>query len=201
VPPSPDAAGAGDGDGPHLTLWQRLKYTLVRPDDDATPGAPAGDRPLDEIEDLVRRADDKERAIGLVAAPVAALLAFLIVGTLVHDDPPAGAKNHVNPSLYHSLEFVLLALSVLILVTALWRKRLFLGMALVLYGLAVFNLHYWGFGIPFVLAGAWYLVRAYRLQQELRRVEAGEGGGASGKARPPADGSRPRPNKRYTPPT
>jgi len=109
-------------------------------------------------------------------------------------------KNHVNTSLYYSLELVLLGLSVLILVTALWRKRLFIGIALVLFGLGVFNLHYWGFGIPFVLAGAWYLVRAYRLQQELKRAEAVEGPPRP-KGREPSNGPRPRPNKRYTPPT
>ena len=73
-----------------------------------------------------------------------------------------------------------------ILVSALWRKRLFLGIALALFGLAVFNLHYWGFGVPFLLAGAWYLVRAYRFQQELKRVE--------GSGRPdvsPSSGARP----------
>ena len=53
-----------------------------------------------------------------------------------------------------------------------------MGIALCLYGLAVFNLHYWGFGVPFLMAGAWYLVRAYRLQQELKRAEAA-GPGAS----------------------
>ena len=39
-----------------------------------------------------------------------------------------------------------------------------------LYGLAVFNLHYWGFGVPFILVGAWLLVRAYRLQRDLREA-------------------------------
>ena len=42
-------------------------------------------------------------------------------------------------------------------------------MVMALYGLAVFNLHYWGFGVPFILAGAWLLVRAYRLQRDLQR--------------------------------
>ena len=46
---------------------------------------------------------------------------------------------------------MILGLSVLILVSSLLRKRLFQGITMALYGLAVFNLHYWGFGIPFVL--------------------------------------------------
>jgi hypothetical protein len=92
---------------------------------------------------------------------------------------------------------VLLGLAVLILVSSMMRKRLFQGITLALYGLAVFNLRYWGFGIPFVLAGAWYLVRAYRLQQELKRAEAGSPGAS--RAKGVSSGPRPRANKRYTP--
>jgi hypothetical protein len=80
----------------------------------------------------------------------------------------------------------------------LWRKRLFLGISMALFGLAVFNLHYWGFGVPFLLAGAWYLVRAYRFQQELKRAETGS---PPPRAKRSTNGSRPRSNKRYTPPT
>ena len=50
---------------------------------------------------------------------------------------------------------MLLGLALLMLVTAWWRKRLFLGITMALYGLAIFNLHYWGFGIPYILAAAW----------------------------------------------
>ena len=175
-----------------------MKYSLVRADDSAPDEAPE-ERSVTEVEAEIRRANDKERAIGLVAAPVAAGLAFIIDAALISNDPKTGPK-HVDPSLYHSLLFVMLGLSALMLVTALWRKRLFLGMALALYGLAVFNLHYWGFGVPFLLAGAWYLVRAYRLQQELKKLGGG-GGAPSPKNAPPTNGTRPRRNKRYTPPT
>jgi hypothetical protein len=171
---------------------------MVRPDDDPGDTGPAKDRSADEIESDVRRADDKERAIGLIAAPVAALISFLIIGADINHDPAVGTKNYVNPSLYHELLVVLLVLSALMMVTALWRKRMFLGISLALYGLAVFNLHYWGFGVPFLLAGGWYLVRAYRLGQELKKAEAG-----SPRVRPKTttNGARPRSNKRYTPPT
>ena len=92
--------------------------------------------------------------------------------------------------------------------TAWLRKRLFLGIVLALFGLGIFNLKYWGFGIPFLMAGAWLLVRAYRLQQKLKLA----GGGSKNTYGPPnsrvppnrlpsAGGVLPRPNKRYTPPT
>jgi hypothetical protein len=187
---------------PTMTRWERIKYAMVRPDDEPSDEEVArAERSAGDTEDLIKRASDKERAIGLIAAPVAAAISFIIIGADIDHDPAVGTKNYVNPSLYHELLGVLLVLSVLMLATALWRKRLFLGIVLALYGLAVFNLRYWGFGIPFVLAGAWYLVRAYRLQQDLKRATADEGAGTSSgaKHRSPS-AARPRPNKRYTPP-
>ena len=80
-----------------------------------------------------------------------------------------------------------------ILVASLLRKRLFQGITMALYGLAVFNLRFWGFGVPFLLAGAWYLVRAYRLQQALKRAEAAE------RARPPEGHVRARATPRPRP--
>jgi hypothetical protein len=200
VPKIQETGAAGNDEAPRLSAWQRLRYTIVQPDDDSDAKAKQEDRSVEEVEQDIARANDKERAIGLIAAPIAALLSFLIIGTLVHNDPPFGTKNYVSPSLYHTLQFVLLGLSVLILVTALWRKRLFLGIALALYGLAVFNLHYWGFGVPFLMGGAWYLVRSYRFSQELKRVGGGTARSPRASARP-TTGARPRANKRYTPPT
>jgi hypothetical protein len=167
-------------------------------------------RSIEELEASVRSADDKERLIGLIAAPLAAAIGILVISALITNDPPAKLSNgqlnpaHVSLALYHELGTVILILSVLMLVTAMWRKRLYLGIVTALYGLAVFNLHYWGFGVPFVLVGAWYLVRAYRLQRDLREATEGRG---SLVANPRAQGaatarrSAPKPSRRYTPPT
>jgi hypothetical protein len=94
-----------------------------------------------------------------------------------------------------TLTLVLFALAFVMLASAWFRKRLFLGVACALFGLSVFNLHYWGFGVPFLLIGSWYLVRAYRLSQKLKRAK--EDNGPSEKTGP---GRRATPNKRYTPP-
>jgi hypothetical protein len=65
----------------------------------------------------------------------------------------------------------------------------------------VFNLHYWGFGVPFILGGAWLLVRAYRLQRDLREAT---GEVASRRGRPsggtPSRATVAQRNKRYAPP-
>jgi hypothetical protein len=179
-----------------MSRWERFKYTIVQPGTEPDRSI-ADERSVEELEDAIARSDDKERTIGLVAAPLAALIGLLVGGASVN----YAKTHHLSTTLYSELTYMLLVLSVLILVTSLLRKRLFQGITLALFGLAVFNLKAWGFGFPFVLAGAWYLVRAYRLQQALKR--AGGGGPSTpnrGGSRP-TNGSRPRSNKRYTPPT
>lgn len=172
------ALGRGAGKAP---LAERLRALLLQPSKPAP--SPRGRRPprppsAPELAVRVRVADDKERLIGLLGAPFAAAIGFLVIGALLANDPPAllatgrPDKLHVAGSLYHELLGVLLLLAVLMLAMAMLRNRLFLGIVMALYGLAVFNLHYWGFGIPFLLAGSWLLVRAYRLQRDLRSSAA-----------------------------
>jgi len=161
------------------SLGDRLRSAIMKPvEPDAASTDKASDKPLsvEELEATLRSATDKERLIGLLAAPLAAAIGILVISALIVNDPPALLKNgqvnrlHVSLSLYHDLGAVLLALSVLMLATAMFRKRLYLGILMALYGLAVFNLHYWGFGVPFIMGGAWLLVRAYRLQRDLREA-------------------------------
>ena len=196
MPSSEDTGNSEDDDAPRMTRWQRFKYTFVQPDDSDDAKPAADERTVEELEEAIRSSDDKERAIGLVAAPLAALIGILVGSATIQN-----AKNtHQSTAEFVDLTYVLLALAVLVLVTSMLRKRLFQGMTLALFGLAIFNLRFWGFGIPFLLAGAWYLVRAYRLQQALKRAEA-ENPAPRPKGSARASGARPRPNKRYTPPT
>jgi hypothetical protein len=200
MPSSPVARDPGGDDAPRMTFWQRLKYSMVRPDDDPKEVKEVEIRPVEEIQADIARSNDKERAIGLVAAPVAAFIGLLIGNASVNY-----AKSHnLSTSVYDKLTYVLLGLSVLVLLTSWLRKRMFQGITLALYGLAIFQLHYtyFGFAAPFLLAGAWYLIRAWRLQQELKVAEAAgpqapRPKGATTNAAAP----RPRRNKRYTPPS
>jgi len=201
-------------DGGKAPLGSRVRDALVKPvEPDAAQKAKGSDESMtvEELEDAVAFANDKERLTGLLLAPVAAAIGLLVIGDLISHDPPALKKNgqintlHVSVSLYHELELVLLALAVVMLVTAFYRKRLFLGIVMALYGLAVFNLHYWGFGVPYILAGAWLLVRAYRFQRDLREATGTGPGrarpqGRSGRGGGSGPSGRAGPNKRYTPP-
>ena len=120
-----------------------MRRTFMKPEDpDAAPGKKVPARSSRSTSSRHGQdCDDKERAIGLVAAPLAAAIGFLVVHTLVANDPAqhlkSGAlnKHYVNPSTYDDLFVVLLVLSLLMLTMALLRKRLFLGIATALYGL------------------------------------------------------------------
>ncbi|MGH9100941.1 MAG: hypothetical protein ACRDV8_12025, partial [Acidimicrobiales bacterium] len=200
--PRPSAPGATDGAGIGAKL---SRLVLKPPDPTRRDHVTAEPRTVEELENAARFADDKERLIGLLAAPVAAAIALLVYGALVANDPTAhlrdglASSKHVPQSLYGDLVGVLVVLAVAMLAAAWFRKRLFLGCAMALYGLAIFNLHYWGFGVPYVLFGAWLLVRAYRAQRDFREAEGSKasrrGGGVAALAAMP-----PR-SKRYTPPS
>lgn len=187
---------------PKEPMVDRLKRLVLKPTDpDAAPSPVAPRRSVEELEAAEKSADDKERLIGLLAAPFAAAIAVIVMSALVTHDPSArladGAINkaHVSVSIYHTLLLVLMAMSVVILALAWFRKRLYLSIVLALYGLAIFNLHYWGFGVPFVLVGAWMMVRAYRVHRDLKEATAdiGDRRMSTGMLRPHA-------SKRYTPP-
>ena len=165
---------------------ERLKRALLKPVPDDTVPTSTKDLSPAELEVEARSANDQERLLGVVAAPLAALIGLLVASAQISN----AQSLHKSTGVYFALLGVLAALSVVMLVTALLRRRLFLGMAMALYGLAVFNLRYWGFGVPFIAGAAWLLVRSYRLQRQWRET-SGPGPGPSA----------PRPSGRYTPPT
>jgi hypothetical protein len=177
---------AADPDKP--TLSERFTRAVIKADT-SEPKVDEGPRTVEEIEADIARADDKERLIGLIAAPVAGAIGLVVMQSLV----ATNAKSYSSVSL--TLTLTLLGLAAVMLAAAWFRKRLFIGLAMALYGLSIFNLKFWGFGVPYLLFGSWYLVRAYRLQQSLKLAkELGPQGG------PGAPGRRAQPNKRYTPP-
>jgi hypothetical protein len=177
---------AADPDKP--TLSERFTRAVIKADSRPTT-EPEAPQTVEELEEAVAHADDKERLIGLSVAPLAGLIAILVVSTM-------GAKAaHPTSQVDSTLVLVLFGLAFIMLASAWFRKRLYLGIACALYGLSIFNLHYWGFGVPYLLIGSWYLVRAYRLGQKLKLAKADAGpSGPDGPIR------RAQPNKRYTPP-
>lgn len=194
-------------DKPSLTV--RLQTAIMKPiDPSVAEVAPPPPQTLEELEVSAKAATDKERLIGLLAAPLAAIIGILIGAALISNDPPAhlsdGTVNklHVSVGLYQEAMVALLVLAVIMLATAYFRKRLYLAIVLVLYGLTVFNLHYWGFGLPYLMAGSWMLVHVYRTQKAVR-VASGDTSryGPTFSRKGSGYAGRPRANRRYTPPT
>jgi hypothetical protein len=208
--PAPERGSFDEADVPPRSLWQRFADLIRKPDDDrpslgqrltgamvkAESGADPKPEPttVEELEEAVNRADDKERLIGLIAAPLAGVIGLLITGSLA-----ASGSKATHGGAYAVLAIVLLGLAVLMLALAWWRKRLYLGIVMALYGISVFNLRFWGFGVPYVLVGAWYLVRAYRLNQKLKLAR--EESPSPGAPRSSGGSGGARASKRYTPRT
>jgi hypothetical protein len=209
MPDARDLSGATPDGAPPRTWWQRLSKAMLKPVDPAKASVPTKPAPprssADELRAEAKSANDKERLIGLIVAPIAAAIGILVVASLVGNDPPAllangqANKSHVSVSRYQELLVVFLVLSVAMLASAWFRKRLYLGILTALYGLALFNLHYWGFGVPFLMVGSWYLVRSYRLQRDLKEATAGRAPSGRGPKGPTID-ARAKPSSRYTPP-
>jgi hypothetical protein len=176
---------ARDPDKP--TLSERFTRAVIKADS-TEPKVDEGPKTVEEIEASIARADDRERLIGLIGAPIAGAIGLVVMQSLVANN----AKSYSSVSL--TLTLTLLGLAAVMLAAAWFRKRLYMGLTMALYGLSIFNLHFWGFGVPYLLFGSWYLVRAYRLQQSLKLAK-GDAPGGSGSAQRQA-----RPNKRYTPP-
>jgi len=192
-----------DDDAPKPGLIERLKDAMLKPAVAAELGPEEKDEgptTIPEIEAAIDRADDKERLIGLLLAPVAAAVTFIVTASLINNDAKTRLADGTiqyahNPHSYLEVGGISMILALLMLTMAWWRKRLFLGITMALFGLSFFNLHFWGFGIPYIIAGSWYLVRAYRLQEKLKLAQR-QGGGGGGTGR-----RSQVPNKRYTPPT
>ncbi len=177
---------AADPDKP--TLSERFTRAVLKADSKERPAQETPET-VEELDAAVSRMDDRERLIGLSVAPLAGLVAIIVVST--YGAKAAKPTTQVDSTLC----IALFALAFAMLGFAWFRRRLYLGIVLALYGLSIFNLHYWGFGVPFLLIGSWYLVRAYRLSQKLKLAKAE--GGVTGSDAP---GRRAQPNKRYTPP-
>src|SRR5271163_4370959 len=87
------------GQVPKKSLMNRLRGAFVKPvDPNAEPAPVNPPRTADELGVEMKTADDKERLIGLIAAPVAAIIGIVITNVAVSDDPAAFFSNGlVNP--------------------------------------------------------------------------------------------------------
>lgn len=182
----PDSITPGSRGAPR-TGWQRLSETFLRP---ASPKAGPQDQPdFSSMDDNEKRAriraiDPLERKIGIAASILAVALAIyanvpymvskIAVPTTVKPKGKvcpsyltyaASTKscNGVYPASHYVLPLVVtLVLSVAIYVTVRIRRRAPLAFTLVMTGLAFGSLIVL---VPYGLAGAWVMLRAWRTQK------------------------------------
>ena len=130
----------------------------------------------DELVVAIKRINDQERKLGLLIAPVGAVLGVLYTAYEIHINPAVGHKDHVSQSVLVLYGVARVAFSVLVALAALWRRRSFLGFALLFLGTS--------FGspivaLPFWFVGGWLIWRAFKWQKELAAITGSERRAAS----------------------
>jgi hypothetical protein len=183
-----------------VTPQRSWKTNLLGP---AQPRPAGVKRTPVELAHAIKNIDDQERVFGFAAAGVGVVLGILITVLASNDNPALGHKGHASSSLIVLEGAVRIVLSLLVVGSALTRRRAFLGFSLLFLGVAlngIFALPFWGFGAILI----W---RAYRFQKELQAM--GHSPASMRTKKPPRARSKvaattgpPRPtvSKRYTPP-
>ena len=125
-----------------------------------------GPRTQAEILSDLKRIDDRERIIGLVAGPLGAIAAVLLMYHSLAITPPIHHKGYVAPSITITYGLLGIFLGLVVVVAALSRRRSFLGFTLLFMGISLGIV----FAIPFWIAGVWMLWHSLRYQRELSEL-------------------------------
>jgi hypothetical protein len=176
----PPAFGSGSGSD---------KAETVEPDEVLAPGSnrsttarrrdssvgPAASRPQrgtpsgmskEELTEIIKRLDDRERFLALVSAPLGIVVGLLLTIGAIHFNPPVHHKNHVSTGfiLFEGGARVVLA-GILVLATVT-RRRSFVAFALLFLGTSMG----FPFALPFWALGIWLIFRVFKWQRELTAI-------------------------------
>ncbi len=228
----------GESQSSPPTGWLgRLSKTFVKPSGPAVVKAEVVDeRPLsaEEKRQLVLRLDPTERKIGYIGAALAGVLALLTyLPQILHPTPvnlkktgtcdplsKGGAVCHTYPAQHWYLPLALyLILAVAMFVATRFGRRAPLAFAALMNGLAI-EVNAGLIALPFIGAGGWILIRAWRAQRYGSPTAKGPNAAAKAGASAPSttrapvkaktrgkqpassstgDRPKPAPSKRYTP--
>jgi len=214
--------GDGDGDGDDAEPDERPKKVATRAagsarsKGSARPPAPSQFDSVgtEELVALVKRLDDKERKLALIAVPLGIVLAAVTTTITVLHDPAVHHKGYENPSLIITDGLITGVFALGVFAAAWYRRRSFTSFALLFLG---YSLGLVGVGIPFLFLGGYLLFRMYKVQKVLtargvntrtrdpkRRPADRTSTTTTRQARTRKDTSnsvgRPQQSKRYTPP-
>jgi hypothetical protein len=120
--------------------------------------------PTSELKTLMKRLDDRERALSMFAAPLGIAVAILVTIVSIHSNPAVHHKGHEDPSLIWSDGAVGMVLAVAVFALGWFRRRSLTSLALVFLG---YSLGLIGIGIPFLFLGGYFFYRAWRVQKVL----------------------------------
>jgi hypothetical protein len=163
------------------TRPSRLRDAFLKP-----PPAGQGARKTDptstmtneELTDAIKRLDDRERFYALFAGPLGAAIGLVLTIGAIHFNPAVGHKNHVSENLILFEGVTRVALGGFVVLTALSRRRSFVGFTLLFFGTTVLP-----YGILFWGLGGWMIWRTYHYQKVLtaRGVGPARGGARGGR--------------------
>jgi hypothetical protein len=118
----------------------------------------------EQLVERIKRIDDRERAIAMGTAAIGVIVGIAVTLAYVHTNPPLHAKNHQSAGVLWGYGIARVVLSGLVAVAAQYRRRSFVGFALLILGTSMASFL---FVLPFWIAGGWLIFRALKWQREL----------------------------------
>jgi hypothetical protein len=149
----------------------------------APPPAAQRARPTDALEamsseelvGLIKKVDDRERFLALVAAALGVVVGIALTAITIHLNPPLRVNGHLNSK--HATDSVLylegaarIVLSAIVVASALTRRRSFIGFALLFLGTSMGSPL---FALPFWALGGYLIWRVFKYQRALTAKRGG----------------------------
>ena len=138
-----------------------------------------------ELTTLMRKLDDKERLLAMLATPLGFVLSVVLILVTVHDNPVG--KGHESTGEIFLYAGVSVAFAICVFATAWFRRRSLTAFALLFLGLSLGPV---SIGLPFLFLGGYLLLRAWRIQKVL--TSRGVNPRGRRPARPAAERGSPR---------
>jgi hypothetical protein len=139
-------------------------------------GAPSG-MSREQLTDIIKRLDDRERFLALVSAPLGVVVGLLLTIGAIHYNPPVHVKNHVSTGVILFEGGARVLLSGILVLATVTRRRSFVAFALLFLGTSMG----FPFALPFWALGIWLIFRVFKWQRELTTLT---GGAARSRAEP-----------------
>ncbi|HTZ08419.1 MAG TPA: hypothetical protein VMB72_05060 [Acidimicrobiales bacterium] len=183
-PEGPDdgPVDAAEDDVPAPAPRPRLKDLLADPSGaaSATRPSPADAEAMhsDDLIQIIKRIDDRERTLALWAAVLGAVVGIVLTAIADHQNPPLHAHGHQTLGLFLFEGGARVLLGIVVVAAALSRRRSLVGFALLFLGTSL-SIY---FALPFWGLGGWMIWRVFKYQR-IVNARRGRGGARAGGTR------------------